>query len=115
MLGRCVYPNDHVGRITDRSELLLSPSTTPEEYKQLGSGLSKLGREQDLWVADYSLFGVRTYGKAEGLKLTAQSTGLSPFYLYKASSVAAAFPAQHRFTGYKLNHYRQLMPFPREV
>jgi hypothetical protein len=95
-------------------ELVINPSTTPEEYKKLGSGLSKLGKAQDLWVADYSLFGIRTYGKVEGLKLAVQATGFTKHHLYKIHFVAARFTTKHRYTGYKFQHYRQMMPFPSE-
>jgi hypothetical protein len=92
----------------------IGPSTSQAEYQKLGAGLRKLDNASELWTADFSLFGVRTWGKEQGLQLAHDATELSKFFLYKTSFVAARFTPEHRLPGYKYSAYRELMPFPPE-
>jgi hypothetical protein len=103
-----------LGALFSPIEMQIGPSTSQAEYQKLGAGLRKLDNASELWTADFSLFGVRTWGKEQGLQLAHDATGLSKFFLYKTSFVAARFTPEHRLPGYKYSAYRELMPFPPE-
>jgi hypothetical protein len=103
-----------LGALFSPTEMQIGPSTSQAEYQKLGAGLRKLDNASELWTADFSLFGLRTWGKEQGLQLAHDATGLSKFFLYKTSFVAARFAPEHRLPGYKYSAYRELMPFPPE-
>jgi hypothetical protein len=103
-----------LGALFSPTEMQIGPSTSRAEYHKLGAGLRKLDNASELWTADFSLFGLRTWGKEQGLQLAHDATGLSKFFLYKSSFVAARFTPEHRLPGYKYSAYRELMPFPPE-
>jgi hypothetical protein len=103
-----------LGALFSPTEMQIGPSTSRAEYQKLGAGLRKLDNASELWTADFSLFGLRTWGREQGLQMAHDATGLSKFFLYKASFIAARFTPEHRLPGYKYSAYRELMPFPPE-
>ncbi|MHB8216250.1 MAG: hypothetical protein ACYDDS_09240 [Candidatus Sulfotelmatobacter sp.] len=94
--------------------LSIPSSISKSEFSRLGRALAQVGQSNDIWKADYALAAIEHFEKEEGLQLAHEATGLSKFFLYKASFVAKRFPPEHRLPGYKYSAYRELMPFPPE-
>jgi hypothetical protein len=95
------------------TELSISEACSQNDFIRIVRAVARLDQANDLWKADAALHSIRHWGKEEGLAITAEASGLSKFFLYKASFVAAAFPPEHRYQTYKFSHYRTMLPFPR--
>lgn len=96
------------------TELSIPSGISKEDFSRLGRALAAIDQADGLWKADYALAAIEHFEKEEGLPIASAATGLSEFFLYKASFVAKKFPPRKRFSTFTFSHYRALLPFPDE-
>jgi hypothetical protein len=94
--------------------LQIGVSTSREQYQQLGAGIQKIDDASQLWSCDYCLFGLRTWGKEEGLELAHAATGYTKGTCKKLAYIAERFTPERRPDGFTRAHFKALLPFPQE-
>lgn len=102
------------GALFSPCELAIGPSTSPVDYQRIGKAIAAIGEADRLWKCDYAAWGMRKYGREEGLRLAAEATGLTPFFLGQCARIAERFGPELRFPNFILDHYRVLLSFKRE-
>jgi hypothetical protein len=94
--------------------LTIGVSTSRAEYQRLGQGLSRLDDASQLWSCDFCLFGIRNWGKEDGLQLAHEATGFTKGTCKKLAYIAERFTPEHRPDGFTRAHFRALLPFPQD-
>lgn len=93
------------------TELKLSYSTSRDEFVCIGQALLSVDSASDLWACDFALFGMRRYGKDDGIVLAEKATGYSQHFLRRCARIAERFTPEKRYPSLTRNHYRRLLPF----
>ena len=96
------------------TELQIGPTTTRAEYERLGKALAALETADDLWMCDFTLWGLTRFGRDEGLAIACAATKMSKHYLGRCARIAQVFTPDRRRPELNKTHYMKLLAFDQE-